>query len=122
MALALAARLEREERTPEARIERAFQLAFSRPPMAGELATVLAHWRVTAERHRQTPPPAKVTPKPVVHSITSELTGERHQFTHPEDPAEYEANLHPSDVTPEVRAMADVALVLLNANEFAYVY
>ena len=122
MALALAARLEREERTPEARIERAFQLVFARSPTAGELRAVLAHWRTMTAHHAKTPPPSKARPAPIVHTIMSELTGERHQFTHPEDPAEFEANLHPSDVTPEVRAMADVALALLNANEFVYVY
>ena len=122
MALALAARLEREERTPEARIERAFQLVFARPPTAEELRTVLAHWRAMAKVHAATPPPPKPRPTRVVHTITSELTGERFQFTHPEDPSEFEPNLHPSDVTAEVRAMADVALVLLNSNEFVYVY
>ncbi|HZO53415.1 MAG TPA: PSD1 and planctomycete cytochrome C domain-containing protein [Bryobacteraceae bacterium] len=122
MALALAARLEREERTPEARIERAFQLAFARPPTAEELRMVLAHWRAMTKRHAATPPPAKPRPQRVVHTIMSELTGERHQFTHPEDPAEFEANLHSSEVSAEVRAMADVALTLLNSNEFVYVY
>jgi hypothetical protein len=122
MSLALAARLDREERTPEARIDRAFQLVFSRTPTAEELRTVLAHWHAMEARHKATPPPTKVKTKPVVHTILSELTGEQHRFTHPEDPAEFEANLHPSDVTAEVRAMADVALALLNSNEFVYVY
>jgi len=122
MALAMAARLDREERTPEARIDRAFQLAFGRSPSAEELRAVLAHWRAMAARHAAQPPPAKPLPARVVHTITSELTGERFQFTHPEDPAEFEANLHPSEVSAEVRALADVTLALLNSNEFVYVY
>ena len=35
---------------------------------------------------------------------------------------EYEENLHASQVGPATRALADLALVLFNSNEFAYVY
>jgi hypothetical protein len=38
------------------------------------------------------------------------------------DPARYEANLHPSDVAPETRALAGLALALFNSNEFVYIY
>jgi hypothetical protein len=54
--------------------------------------------------------------------ITSELTGEQFRFTQQEDPEPYEHNLHASEVSPEVRALADITLVLMNANEFVYVY
>jgi hypothetical protein len=30
--------------------------------------------------------------------------------------------LQPADATPETRGLAEVCLVLLNSNEFAYVY
>jgi len=122
MALAMANRLHQSERTPEARIERAFQLAFNRAPTAEELRTVLAHLKAMTARHTAEATPARPQPKPVVHTITSELTGERFQFTHPDDPAEFEHNLHPSAAPPEVRALADVTLTLLNSNEFVYVY
>ena len=72
--------------------------------------------------HRKTPPPPKPESKPLVHQITSELTGETFRFVQQEDPAPYEPNLHPSDAGPETRALADLALVLLNSNEFVYVY
>jgi hypothetical protein len=57
-----------------------------------------------------------------VHTITSELTGEQFQFTQPEEVIDYEENLHPSEVEAETRALADLALALLNSNELAYVY
>jgi hypothetical protein len=57
-----------------------------------------------------------------VHQITSELTGAAFSFVQQEDPSPFEENLHPADVSPETRALADLALVLLNANEFLYVY
>jgi hypothetical protein len=76
----------------------------------------------TAAHHKATPPPAKAEKKPIVHTITSELTGEKSSFVQLEDPAPYEENLSPRDVAPSTRALADLALVLLNSNEFVYVY
>jgi hypothetical protein len=54
--------------------------------------------------------------------ITSELTGEQHRFVQQPDVVEYEEDLHPSEVSPETRALADLCLVLLNSNEFVYIY
>ena len=34
----------------------------------------------------------------------------------------YVPDLKPADVEPETRALAELCLVLLNANEFVYVY
>jgi hypothetical protein len=72
--------------------------------------------------HKANPAPAKVAAKPLVHKITSELTGQTSEFIQPEDAAPFEANLHPSEVGPETRALSDVALMLMNANEFVYLY
>jgi hypothetical protein len=122
MALAMAAKLDREFATPEARIGRAFQLAFGRHPEPEELAASLAHWREMTQIHAAAPPPPRPAPKPVVHTITSELTGEQFRFLQQEDPEEYEHNLHASEVSAAVRGLADVMLVLMNSNEFVYVY
>ena len=54
--------------------------------------------------------------------ITSELTGEQQRFVQQEDPLEYEMNLHPSQVGPGTRALANLMLSLFNSNEFVYVY
>ncbi|MBL8230143.1 MAG: DUF1553 domain-containing protein, partial [Bryobacterales bacterium] len=122
MALAMAARLEKEAQSPEARIERAFQLAYGRGATREEVRAALAHLDKMTKHHQSTPPPAKAATKPLVHMITSELTGEQHEFLQQDDSAAYEANLHPSDVKPHTRALADLALVLLNSNEFLYIY
>ncbi|MEX2264712.1 MAG: PSD1 and planctomycete cytochrome C domain-containing protein [Bryobacteraceae bacterium] len=122
MALAFAARLEREAGSRKGRVERAFRLAYGRAPDAEEMRLALAHIEKLTREHLTTPPPPKPERKPLVHEITSELTGENFRFTQQEDPVEYEENLHATDAKPETRAFADLALALLNSNEFVYVY
>jgi len=116
MALALAAKLDKQP------IRAAFQRVLGRLPDAAEEKAALATLDRLTRLHKATPAPPRPEAKPVVHTITSELTGQQHRFVHQEDPAAFEYNLHPSQTTPAVRALADVVLALLNANEFAYVY
>ena len=54
--------------------------------------------------------------------MVEELTGEPFQFEEDWDFSNYEHNLQPTDVSPETRALADLCLVILNSNEFVYVY
>jgi len=122
MALAMAARLQREATTPAAQIDRAFRLVYGRTPAPEEKQLAIAHLARQTEYHKATPPPAKPEKKPIVHTITSELTGEKSSFVQLEDPAPYQENLSPRDVATATRALADLALVLLNSNEFVYVY
>ncbi len=122
LALAFAARLTREASTLDAQITRAYQLAFQRPPAARELAAARAHYQTQLAFHRAHPAPPRSQPPPLVHKITSELTGEQFSFTQPEVPQAFEPNLHPSEVPASTRALSDLTLVLLNSSEFAYVY
>ncbi len=122
VALAMAVRLEKEAPTLPARLRRAFELAFNRPAQPAELEAATRHFTRMLAFHKTNPPPAKPKPQPLVHKITSELTGETSEFVQAPDPAPYEPNLHPSDVGPATRALSDVTLMLLNANEFVYVY
>jgi hypothetical protein len=122
MALALAARLEKETKDPEKQIRRAFELAYGRAPEAGEIRIAKSHLSNQTAAYRAAPPPEKKPAAPVIHTIASELTGETSRFMQQPDPARYEANLHPSDVAPETRALAGLALALFNSNEFVYIY
>ena len=122
VALAFAARVEKERSGLRDRIARMFELAYSRPATPQEMKIALAHVDKQTALHRSAPPPLKAERKPLVHQITSELTGETFRFVQQEDPAPYEDNLHPADVQPETRALGDLALVLLNSNEVVYVY
>ncbi len=122
LALAMAVRLEREATTVDGQIRRGFELAFGRPVEAAELQAARRHFERMLAFHKANPAPAKVAAKPIVHKITSELTGKTSEFVQPEDLTPFEANLHPSDVGPATRALSDIALMLMNANEFLYVY
>ena len=122
-ALAFATRLQREVRGREQIIARAFQLAAQRAPRPPELAAARAHWDAMTARHgglafQKAPPPREV-----VREAVEENTGEKFRFTEPlEAAADFVPDLHPADASPETRGLAEVCLVLLNSNEFAYVY
>ena len=119
MALAFAARV---EKSGGDRVETAYRYAFNRAPLAAERVSIKDYLqRMTAYHRGQQLPPNKER-KALVRSITSELTGNEVQVEEETDPVKYEENLHSSEVSPEVRALADLALVLFNSNEFAYVY
>jgi hypothetical protein len=122
MALAMAARLEKDAPAIDGRIRRAFQLAFGRAPEAAEMAASLRHYEKMLALHRAKPAAPRAPERPIVHKITSELTGQVFEFTQPRDPAPYEYNLHASQVSAETRALADIALALMNSNEFVYLY
>jgi hypothetical protein len=122
MALAFAARLAKEASTPKLQITRAFQLAYSRQPTPKELELSLAHLAKMTAHHKLHPPPPIEAAKPIVHAITSELTGEVFRFTQEQPSTLLEPNLHPTQVSPAIRALADLALSLINSNEFLYVY
>ncbi len=114
MALALAEKMKGQP------VRKVFRRVLGRWPDATEERTLKATLDRLAQLNREAPP--RPASQPVVHTITSELTGAQHRFVHQEDPAAFEHNLHPSEAPPAVRAMADVILALLNSNEFAYAY
>ncbi|HEX8910793.1 MAG TPA: PSD1 and planctomycete cytochrome C domain-containing protein [Humisphaera sp.] len=122
-ALAMAARAARETTTCEAAVARAVRLAFGRDATPDEVRDCLAHWDRMTERHRGLRFDRRTPPRQVVREAVDENTGERFTFTEPlEAAADFVPDLQPADATPEVRGLAEVCLVLLNANEFAYVY
>jgi hypothetical protein len=122
MALAMAARLARENRDPRVQVSKAFELAYNRKPEPEELRLALRHIEKQTRHHERHPPAPRPENKPIVHTITSELTGEKSQFTQMEPPGVREENLHPGETPPGARALADFVLVLFNSNEFVYVY
>jgi hypothetical protein len=122
-ALALAARVRREATTREASLARAFQLLFGRAPTKPELTLCLDHWAQMLAKHQTLSFPKQNLPREVVREAVEENTGEKFTFTEPlEVVADFVPDLKMSEAPPETRALADICLVLLNSNEFAYVY
>jgi hypothetical protein len=119
MALAFAARVQKAGGDP---VETAYRYAFNRAPRPEEIAQVRDYLARMTETQRSQPAPVHKERKPLVRAITSELTGNEVKVEEDPDPVKYEENLQPGEVGPDTRALADLALVLFNSNEFIYVY
>jgi mono/diheme cytochrome c family protein len=120
-ALAFAARSLKEAKTPEESVALAFRHALGRTPTRAESEVCLKHWQAMTERHRGLTFEKPGRPAEVVREAVEENTGEK--FTFKEvlpAAADFVPDLHPADVTPEVRGLMEVCLVLFNTNEFAY--
>ena len=122
-ALAMAARVLQESDGDRESVALAFRLAFGREANRKEIASALAHWKAaTTEQNKSTPQPRVYTTE-VTRRANEENTGEEFSFT--ETLFEYEdyvPDLEPHQVDARTRGLADLCLVLLNANEFIYVY
>ena len=62
-------------------------------------------------------------PTEVVREALEENTGVKFTYVEPlEVYEEFVRDLKPADASPSLRGLAEVCLVILNSNEFAYVY
>ncbi len=122
--LAMASRLAEMDNAPAAQINRAFQLALGRSPTEQELKKCVAHFQQMLNLHQTNPPVPTNPPTYVVREMVEEMTGLKFYWVEDLDvyAGDYQPDLKPWDVSPEVRALADVCLVLFNSNEFVYVY
>jgi len=120
-ALALAHRVLKEKAVDP--ISRVFELTFGRKPSADEKTACDDHWKQMEAKQ------AKLTftkPKPpleVKRDAVEENTGEKFSFTEKlPGYTDFVPDLQPADCDAQTRALADVCLVLLNSNEFSYIY
>jgi hypothetical protein len=121
-ALAFAARLVNETKTPDEAIARAFRLALGRAPTDGERAACLKHWVAMTERHRTLTFEKPKQPTEITREAVEENTGEKFTFTEVlPSAADFVPDLHPADASAEVRGLMEVCLVLFNTNEFIHV-
>lgn len=121
-ALAFANRVSAETAGDDAAIQRAFELAFGRGPTEDETQAALLHWRRSLEMQEQIVPQPADYPFEVVRQANEENTGELFTFTEPLlEYQDYQPDLQPYEVDVRTRALADLCLVLLNANEFIYI-
>ncbi len=121
--IAFALRLEREADGLEARIERAYRLAFSRSPEPEMIRRLGTYTTEMESHHRSHHPRPTSYPTRITRSLVEEFTGAPFEY---EEwlPAyeDYSPDIRPWEVGPETRALADLCLLLFNSNEFAYVY
>jgi Protein of unknown function (DUF1549)/Protein of unknown function (DUF1553)/Planctomycete cytochrome C len=122
ISLAFAKRLETMAKDRARQIELAFQIAFQRAPSSRERRQALAHLAAMITHHRAHSPAPRAPRAPAITAVNSEYNGETFRFTEDQDWSRYEYNLSPSQVSAETRALAELCLALLNANEFVYVY
>ena len=98
------------------------RLAYQREGTKAEIEMLEQHYAKMLEHHRGVEPAERGGRRVLVRSLVGELTGKRFDYQEEATSERYEENLHPRDVSVEIRALAEIALVLLNANEFVYVY
>lgn len=122
-ALALAARATKGANSREEAVRRVFQFAYGRDPQEAELRSSLAHWATMQARHATLSFARQTLPREVVREAVEENTGEKFKFVEPLEAAiDFVPDLGPAEASTEIRSLAEVCLVLLNSNEFAYVY
>ncbi len=122
-ALALADRARRDTTTDESALSRCFWLCYGRAPRPEELVRCLAHWRTMEEESGDAVIELPSPPLEVLREAVEENTGENFVFAETlAANADFIPDLRPADCDARTRALAEVCLVLLNSNEFAYVY
>jgi hypothetical protein len=122
-ALALAASLTRIYDHPEDQIRWASRRIWLRDLDPTEVNLALEYLEKMTPYHEVNPISKKPPPTEVVRDMFEEMTGEPFSFIEKLDIYEhYVPDLHYSDVSPSVRALADFCLILFNSNEFVYVY
>ena len=121
--IAFALRVESEEKSLDGQIDRAFRLALGRSPDADELPRLREYVKEMRKYHAQVEPDPVTYPTIITRSLVEEFSGKPFEYEEILPAFEnYKADKKASDVSPETRAMADLCVLLLNSNEFVYVY
>jgi hypothetical protein len=119
--LAFAAGLTDEFPNFRERIAASFLRTYARRPTMAEVDACRRHYERMLVYHREHVPQPVALPTRVERGMIEEFTGEMVRWQEELPLDHYERDLMPWDADPEVRALAEVCLVLLNSNEFLYV-
>ncbi len=105
------------------RITNAIGRVWLREPEPDELTWCSHYLSDMLLYHEQNDFPARDRPTSVTRKMFEEMTGEPFEYKEELDIyINYVPDLEYDQVTPEVRALADLCLILFNSNEFLYVY
>ena len=121
-ALALAARVLKTADSDRDAVDLAFQLVFGRHADPVEIRSALAHWNTSTILQAQPPVQTVTLPTTITRRANEENTGEPFTFTETLfEHRDYVPDLQPHQVDARSRGLAQLCLVLLNANEFLYI-
>lgn len=122
-AIAMAADLTEQSSERLSQVENAFRRVYGRPPTQEEQHVSLQHLNEMTQHHREHKPVEQDTPPFIIREMVEEMTGITFQWKEQLDIYQnYQPDLGMSDVPPDTRALADLCLILMNSNEFLYVY
>lgn len=122
--IAIAKRIEGEGDTElSAQVGRAFELVLGRAATDDESARLAEYLGEMRAYHAENIPEEVEYPTTVTRSLVEEFTGEPFEFVEKLNVFEnYVPDAKPWSVSADTRGLADVCLLLLNSNEFMYVY
>ncbi len=121
--IALALRLRNEAADLARQVGLAFQLVLGRSPDVAEHKRLQRYVQDMRTYHGKQPISESSYPTSITRSLVEELSGKI--FSYEEILPVYEdytPDQKPGDVPPLTRALADLALLLFNSNEFLYIY
>ena len=122
--IALALRVQKElPDNLEGQVERVIRLAFNRAATDQEKSNLTEYLKEMNAYHAENEPEEVKYPTQVVRSLVEEFTGEPFEFIEKLNVYEdYVPDPKPWTVSSETRALADVCLLMMNSNEFLYIY
>jgi hypothetical protein len=121
--IALALRLEKEMETLPEQIQRAFQLVFNRNASKEEEAKLDPYVRKMHTYHKEHTPKPRKYPTEITRSLVEEFSGQAFDYQEILPVFNnYERDAQASDVSPKIRALADLCLILFNSHEFVHSY
>jgi hypothetical protein len=123
-AIALAIRVTKEADSDiAAQIRHTTQLIWGRLPTSKELKQSQTYVQEMMSYHKEQTPTKPTYPTQIKRKMFEEMTGESFEYMEELDIyQDYEPDQKDADVSVTTRALADLALVLFNTNEFVYVY
>lgn len=122
-ALALAKRVVDASASDGEAVEQLYWLVYGRAPLSEEADSAIDYWHEVSQRQSEIEYHPREYPTQVVRQANEEMSGQVFEFV--ERLFEYESyqpDLQPHEVDARTRGFADVCLMMLNSNEFVYVY
>ena len=121
--IAFALRIQREQSDTSKWVRTALMRAYNRSPTEQEQSRLQAYLEEMLEYHQQHKPEPIEYPTQVTRSLVEEFTGKPFEFVEKLNVYNnYVPDAKPWTVDADTRALADICLLLMNSNEFLYVY